>query len=1101
MKNKIRKSSKGDFSAVRPKVVFSQTNIDMTLGEGEIYRGSFTIKSTNQINVRGLVYAASRRVHIEENGFDGLVNTIRFTYDGTGLYPGDIETGTFDIVCNAGEYSIHFAAFVEKPFVMTSHGKVQSLKNFAHLAMHDYMEAHRLFKSHDFFEILKYEDERVSALYKSLRTWSLDEEALEEFLVGTKQKERVMLSLPKTRKSIDFLSETRKTVLVAQKNTWGYIPIDITVDGAFIRVDKTHFSTDDFVGNTFTLEFVIDREKLHGGRNFARITLKTPYQTLHYEIDVLEGHHYSGRLMQSKRLYSDIIESYLPCVCGKTSVAEWMPQALQKVEELHAKYEEDPFVDLVQAHIYLRCNKKEEAKWILDKFDYNRTLPISEPELAAYYLFLSALLSGDSRQMRRIAEELEKLELRNDDSWMIVCMLAQLAPAYRDYRNRLEYLKEKFARHHFNAMLFFKECYVCYQESNGLLSSVGPFELHVLEFACKRGVFTEELATQLASLIPQMRAYDERLYQVLCRIYDMYPSAQMLAAICSLLIKREEVHSEDFKWYQLAVEENLNIPKLYEFYMMTISEDKVKEALPRSIHLYFMHDNLPDYRKRALLYANILTYEEESSSLFADYLNQMESFAMEQLITRRIDDRLRIIYKRFCNEKLLTVEQINALNDICHAYSISTSATNIRSVMVLDGSGNMVEKVPYTGPGTVVFVHDSTSRIIWEATNGRLYADSIPYETKRLFYEPHFIEFCKHYMDTTHQSVEEHADEDAVMQAVREQNLASTDLETAFQACTRQIADGDGSEDRFLLDLAYHLFEEGLYNKTTMSYLNAYFYGGSHTMKKIWRIARKYDLATESLAERIITQMLFAEQMVTEEEVFLNYERKGAYFRLKQAYYAYVCHQYFVYERQVDPKIFAMICQEFAHEEMLPDICRLALLRYYSDHPRDAGIKDILLQFMQDFCEKRNIYPCFLQYPESWKNAVCLDDKSVVSYQSRFGGKVRIHYRILNSGDQRSDVPFTSEVLIPAYDSVYVKVFVLFYRETLEYYFEEFDELKAVKTERSQLRIACQDSVYGKYHRLNHMTSLPANSRTREQEIKSYAVEEQLAQELFRSYE
>ena len=1101
MKNKIRKSSKGDFSAVKPQVVFSQTNIGMTLGEGEIYRGSFTIKSTNRISVRGLVYVSSRRVTIDETGFDGTENTIHYTYDGTGLYPGDIETGTFDIVCNAGEYSLHFAAFVEKPFVMTSYGKVQSLKNFAHLAMNDYMEAHRLFKSRDFFEILKYEDERVSALYKNLRTWSLDEEALEEFLVGTKQKERVMLSLPKTRKSIDFLSETRKTVMVAQKNTWGYIPIEISVDGEFIHVDKTHFSTDDFVGNTFTLEFVIDREKLHGGRNFARITLQTPYQVLHYDVDVLEGHHYSGQLMQAKRLYGDIIQSYLPCVCGKTTVAEWMPQALQMVEELHARYDEDPFVDLVQAHIYLRGNKKEEAKWILDKFEYNRMMPISQPELAAYYLFLSAVLSGDSRQMRHIAEELERLELRNDDSWMIVCMLAQLSPAYRDYRNRLEYLKHKFAKHRFNSLLFFKECYICYQESNGLLSSVGPFELHVLEFACKRGIFTAELAAQLASLIPQVREYDERLYRVLCRVYDMYPSVQMLSAICSLLIKRQTARSEDFKWYQLAVEENLSIPKLYEYYMMTISEEKVKEALPRSIYLYFLHDDLPDYRKKALLYANILTYEEESSPLFADYLNQMESFAMEQLLKRRINDRLRIIYKRFCNEELLTIEQINALNDICHAYSISTSAGNIRHVMILDGKGNQVDKVPYTGPGTVVFVHDTTSRIIWESNEGRMYSDSIPYETKRLFYEPHFIEFCKHYLDTTHQGAEEHANEEAVMQTVRDQGLASADMETAFQACTRRIADGDGSKDAFLLDLAYHLFEKGMYNKTTMSYLNAYFYGGSHTMKKIWRQARKFDLATESLAERIITQMLFAEQMVTEEDIFCNYERKGAYFRLKQAYFAYISHQYFVYDRIVEPKIFSMIAEEFIREEILPDICRLALLRYYSDHPREPGIRDILQTFMQDFCEKRSIYPCFLKYPDSWKNAVCLDDKTVVSYQSRFGGKVRIHYRVLSPGDLKSDIDFVSEVLIPAYDQIYVKVFVLFLRETLEYYFEEFDDEKSVKTERSQLRVERQESVYGKYHRLNHMASLPANSRAKEQEIRAYAEEEQLARDLFKFYE
>ncbi len=1100
MKTKINKYSKGDYSSAKPQVVFSETNIQMTIGEGESYRGSFVIKSTNEVNVRGLIYASSRRIKIDKTGFDGLENKITYTFDGRGLSPGDIEMGTFDIVCTGGEYSLHFAAFVEKPFIMTAYGKVQSLKNFAHLAMIDYMEAHRLFKSHDFFEILKYEDERVSSLYKNMRTWSLSEEGMEEFLVGTKQKERVMLSLPKTRKSIDFLSETRKTVMVVQKNTWGYLPVHVEVDGDFIYLDKSRFSTDDFVGNSFTLEFVIDRDRLHDGRNYARIILTTPYQTLNYDVDVLEGHHYSGQSAQIHSVYGRIISEYLPCVCGKKGISEWVEEALELIEQLHAHDSEDRFVDLVQAHILLRGNRKEEAKWVLDNFEYNRIMLTAQPELAAYYLFLSALLSGDQRQMRRISEELERLELRNDDSWMIVCMLALLSPSYREYRSRLEYLKMKHMRHGFHSLLFYTNCYICYQENTGLLTSIGAFELHVLEFACKRGMFTAELAAQLASLIPQVRRFDERLYRILCHVYDMFPSDHVLAAICTLLIKKNEPDSEDFKWYQMAVDQNLNIPKLYEYYMLTISEDQVKESLPRSIYLYFMHGDMLDYKKKALLYSNILTYEEESSQRFADYLNQMETFAFNQLLMRRINDRLRIIYKRFCNEEMMTVDQIQALNDICHAYSISTSVSNMRNVLVLDGQGNIIERVPYTGPDTVIFVHDSTSRVIWESEEGRFYADSIPYETKRLFYEPHFIEFCKRYMDTTHQSVPVTIEEDVLIQTVRDQGFASADPEFVFQACSRRISDGDGEEDQFLLDLAFHLFEQGYYNKTTLSYLNAYYYGSSYNMKKLWRKARKYDLPTEELAERIMTQMLFSDQLISEKEVFENYVSKGGYFRLRQAYYAYASHLYFLYDRITDDDVFELIADEFLRDENLPDICRLALIRFYSTHQASAEIKKILKQFMQDFCEKRTIFPFFLQYPDSWKNEMCLEDKTVVQYQSKFGGKVKIHYRVIKPGLQKKELKFQSEVLIPAYGTIYVKVFVLFFRETLEYYFEEFSEEKSSNTPRQQYRIDKKEGAYGRYQRLNRLISLPAGSRVRTQEAASYDQELKLAEEIFLYY-
>ncbi|MFR3389416.1 MAG: DUF5717 family protein [[Clostridium] scindens] len=51
----------------------------------------------------------------------------------------------------------------------------------------------RLFRSREFYEILKYENERIFYLYDNMRKWSLGEQAMEEFLVGIKQKECIFL--------------------------------------------------------------------------------------------------------------------------------------------------------------------------------------------------------------------------------------------------------------------------------------------------------------------------------------------------------------------------------------------------------------------------------------------------------------------------------------------------------------------------------------------------------------------------------------------------------------------------------------------------------------------------------------------------------------------------------------------------------------------------------------------------------------------------------------------------------------------------------------------------------------------------------------------
>ena len=106
---------------------------------------------------------------------------------------------------------------------MTSVGKVQDMESFRRLAEKDYLEAARLFRSRDFYQILKYEEKRWSNLYSNMRRWSLDEQGLEEFLVGTKQKERIFLTLSEETESFFDLQTSKKRSNPYYKKTRGDI--------------------------------------------------------------------------------------------------------------------------------------------------------------------------------------------------------------------------------------------------------------------------------------------------------------------------------------------------------------------------------------------------------------------------------------------------------------------------------------------------------------------------------------------------------------------------------------------------------------------------------------------------------------------------------------------------------------------------------------------------------------------------------------------------------------------------------------------------------------------------------------------------------------
>ena len=152
---------------------------------------------------------------------------IHYTFHGEGMLPGDVEEGKFSIVCNGGEYEIAYTAVVEKPFVMTEYGKIQNMKDFKKLAMTDFGEAQKLFRSKKFGELLKYEDARIISLYSNMRKWALDEQALAEFLVGTKMKKKIYLLFQEEEKEFQHLFETTKEAVIISKNTWGYLPISI----------------------------------------------------------------------------------------------------------------------------------------------------------------------------------------------------------------------------------------------------------------------------------------------------------------------------------------------------------------------------------------------------------------------------------------------------------------------------------------------------------------------------------------------------------------------------------------------------------------------------------------------------------------------------------------------------------------------------------------------------------------------------------------------------------------------------------------------------------------------------------------------------------
>ncbi len=1094
MKNKIKRFAKGDFHIPQPEIIFPETHITMRVGEGEKYRGSFSLQNQGEGTIRGLVYPSSYRVHCDEQGFDCNPVNIYYTYDGSGLLPGHVEHGKFTIVCNGGEFDVSFTAIIEKPYVMTNYGKIQSLEDFKKLAFRDAAEAVKLFRSRDFYEILKYEDKRIQALYDNMRKWELDQQALEEFLVGCKQKEKIFLTLEEESRAFMSLTEARKETFTIKKNTWGYLEIDVKTEGDFLTVEHTRISTEEFIGNSYRLEYFLNTEKLHKGSNFGRIFLESPYEMLVYEVVVEKDVSRDEEHRANDREFTGIIKNFLKCEGGRMEKSEWITEACRRIRHLREMDEKNEVYLLVHAHICILGGRMAEAKEILESYNYNRFAIGKDVELSSYYLYLTTFLSGDTISQRKVAEELSRSFMKHPDSWKILCMLVEIDSEYKIYSERLRALEKQFYEDGSHSIWFYLQAFRCFREKSTSLKKLGKFEVRVLLFAVKRGLMTRELALYTANLASQMKVFDSHLYDVLVLSYEMYHESMILTSICTLLIKGNCISTRYFKWYEKAVESELKIAQLYEYYMASVIPEKFHKPLPRSVYLYFMHGNTLDYHKCAFLYSNLITYEDEASEIYAHYRDEMEAFAWNQLDRRNVDEQLRIIYKRFVVEPSMNSERVKALYDVCHAYWITTKVPNMKYIHVIAEDGTITQKAPYMENGAKVFLYSKTDRMVWEAKDGRHYTDSIPYESKRLFYELRYMDMCRKYINDMRRIRAEEENQELTLELVHQRGVENYSEDELLGLCSRTIRENNYENDDFLTYVCFELFRKQQYDKVILTYLANYYCGATPDMKMLWREARDYEVHTHKLGERILTQMLFSEELFQEAQIFEQYYAEGAYFRLQQAYLSYVSREYVVEERKISRSVIDIICREYEKGENTIDICKLAVLKYYSGREYSNQTRKTLKKFLQELCGRQIYFPFFLSYEKDWLIELQLWDKTLIEYKGQKGSKVMLYYQLQKGNTEQTD--YFTEVLTPMYENLYVKKFVLFANERLKYYFKETIDGNSYRSDKETCVREISPGEPGRYGRLNDIL-IEKNEQERRKKMRSYALEDAVAVHMF----
>ena len=255
---------------------------------------------------------------------------------------------------------------------------------------------------------------------------------------------------------------------------------------------------------------------------------------------------------------------------------------------------------------------------------------------------------------------------------------------------------------------------------------------------------------------------------------------------------------------------------------------------------------------------------------------------------------------------------------------------------------------------------------------------------------------------------------------------------------TSQMLEEKKGEDEILLWYVYTAFSKGKYNVIMLQYLSNHYCGSSKVMRDIFKAADNFELETFHLCERLLMQILSTKAYIGDEtDIFKAYVSGGPNTEVEAAFLTYRAVEYMRDDRVIGPYLILDIGRVYRRGYKLPLVTHLAYLRYFAENAEERSHADeqILLDFLQEIVIEKEMLVPFIQEYVNMPGMESLADKTLISYKTVPKSRVVIHY--MRNEETDEGVGYRREEMKEVYYGVYVKDFVLFYGEELQYYITE----------------------------------------------------------------
>ncbi len=738
MQRKMEELAAGICTRQTSILQFLPEKLEFEVVEGNVYSGEFTIISSAGVPVTGMVCSTSARIKCLDAQFAGIKITQKFEFRSAGLSDGERQEGKFQIISDQGEYELPFVVSVCKDYPQSSQGKVKGIVDFANLARASFDEAVKVFSQHKFAAVFAPGEEEQQLIYRGLCHKPCTRTQVEEFLIASRKKKRVLFEVEEAKHDFCGVTENRQECVVLRKEEWGHLAIAVSADGAWLKPRKSRMTDEDFVGSRGMVEYLIDAGQLHIGKNYGKLILKTPFQKEEISICVTReevlGEH---PIWEIQKKQAQLMTDYLRFGMHQLVTGAWAKQTIRNLEELLEFLPDNQWYVLAKAQVYFVNRQRQEAEWVLTAFPRNKV--DKDAPLYAYYLYLTTLRDPEPAYVNKCTAKIRKIYNKRPDDSLLLWMLLILDEELNYSKGKKLETIARHIRRGNESVLLYLEAFRILEKEPYLLSSLSGFEKKTLHFTVKHKAMTKGIAERVVKLLPEIPLYEPVWYEILVSCYEASPGRESLQAICSYCIKGQHYGKEYWKWFQRGIIQELRIAGLYEAWVRSADEEQMAK-MPRQIVLYFQSYSNFAGEAEALLYAAMIENKSQWKSVWPHYSKNIQDFALKQLSSGKIDRAFATVYGEALTPKLLTPERAKDMAKVLFACEVCCDNLNARSLVVCQHTLKKEQVAPIVHGKAYVTIYGSSYKFLLEDAQGRRFVPDEELAVKPLLASEKFLQ-------------------------------------------------------------------------------------------------------------------------------------------------------------------------------------------------------------------------------------------------------------------------------------------------------------------------------------------------------------------------